>query len=136
MCHLPNVCSVMSKQTWPARPKLTKRLTQYNIKLLNVHSERDHAARDRSEVERLEAQRFRDGCTAWRKTQSSDLTVAVKTGSEQNADLKASFVQLGATSVPIRTKIRDLVGCVTTTKELGSEIQSLGQNPAEASCRT
>ena len=56
----------------------------------------------------------------------------METGSEEKADLKASFVQLEATSEPIWTKIRELVGCVTITKELVSEIRSLQQNPTEA----
>ena len=77
-------------------------------------SERDHAALHTSEVERLEVQRVREGFTAWCKTQSSDLTVAVETGCEEKA---------------IRTQIRELVGCVTTTKELGSVIRSVEQNP-------
>ena len=45
---------------------------------------------------------------------------------------RASLVQLGATSESLQTKTRDLVGCVTTTKELESEIRSLEQNPTEA----
>ena len=59
----------------------------------------------------------------------ADLTVAVETGSEEKVDLKASFVQLGAASESLRTKIRDLVGCVTITKGAGSEIRSLGAEP-------
>ena len=92
-------------------------------------SEQGHAVLDRSEVERFEAHRVREEFTAWCKTQSSDLTVAVETGSEEKAVQKASFDQLGATSESIRTKIRELVERVTTTKELESEIQSLSAEP-------
>ena len=99
-------------------------------------SERDHAALDRSEVEQLEVQRLREGFTAWRKTQSSDLTVAVETGSEEKADLKASFVQFATTSEHIRTMIRDLVGCVTTTKELGQRHDLWSRTQRRPSCRT
>ena len=55
-------------------------------------SEQGHAVLDRSEAVRLEAHRVREEFTAWCKTQSSDLTVAVETGSEERADLKASVV--------------------------------------------
>ena len=55
----------------------------------------------------------------------------METGSEEKVDLKASFVQLGAASESLRTKIRDLVGCVTITKALGQRYGLWGQNPTE-----
>ena len=42
-------------------------------------------------VERLEAYRVHKEFIAWCKTQSSDLTLAVETGSKEKADLKASL---------------------------------------------
>ena len=94
-------------------------------------SQQGHAVLVRSEVERLEAHGVREEFTAWCKTQTSDLTVAVETGSEEKVDLKASFVQLGAASESLRTKIRDLVGCVTITKVLGQRYVFWWQNPTE-----
>ena len=84
-------------------------------KVTNKHhrgesSQQGHALLVRPEVERLEAHGVREEFTAWCKTQTSDLTVALETGSEEKVDLKASFVQLGAASESLRTKIRDLVG--------------------------
>ena len=94
-------------------------------------SQQGHAVLVRSEVERLEAHGVREEFAAWCKTQTSDLTVAVETRSEEKVDLKASFVQLGATSESLQTKTRDLVGCVTITKELGQRYGLWEQNPTE-----
>ena len=91
-------------------------------------SQQGHAVLVRSEVERLEAP---EEFTAWCKTQTSDLTVAVETGSEEKVDLKASFVQLEAANESLRTKIRDLDGCVTITKELSQRYGLWEQNPTE-----
>ena len=54
-------------------------------------SQKGHAVLVRSEVERLEAHGVREEFTAWCKTLTSDLTVAVETGSEEKADLKGEF---------------------------------------------
>ena len=94
-------------------------------------SQQGHAVLDRSEVERLEAHGVRGEFAAWCKTQTSDLTVAVETRSEEKVDLKASFVQLGAASESLRTKIRDLVGCAAITKELGQRYGLCVQDPTE-----
>ena len=59
------------------------------------------------------------------------LDSCVETRSEEEVDLKASFVQLGATSESLQTKTRDLVGCVTITKELGQRYGLWRQNPTE-----
>ena len=106
-------------------------------KVTNKHHQRSessqqgHAGLVKAEVERLEAHGVREEFTAWCKTQTSDLTVAVETGSEEKVDLKASFVQLGDASESLRTKIRDLAGCVTMTKELGQRYGLWEQNPTE-----
>ena len=60
-------------------------------------------------VERLEAHRVHKEFTAWCKTQSSDLTLAVETGSKEKADLVTSLVLFG-------TKISGLDGSIATTK--------------------
>ena len=66
-------------------------------KVTNKHHQRGessqegHAVLVRSEVERLEAHGVREEFTAWCKTQTSDLTVAVETGSEEKVDLKGEF---------------------------------------------
>ena len=86
--------------------------------------QQSHVVLVRSEVERLEAYGVREEFSAWCKTQTSDLTVAVEKGSEEKVDVKASSAQLGAASESLRTKIRDLGGCVTITKE-----RSLGAEP-------
>ena len=57
-------------------------------------SQQGHAVLVRSEVERLEAHRVREECTAWCKTQTSDLTVAVETGREEKVDLKGEFCSI------------------------------------------
>ena len=67
-------------------------------------------------AEGLEAHRVHEEFTAWCKTQSSDLTFAVETGSKEKADLEASLVQLGATSESLQTKMSDLAGCTATTE--------------------
>ena len=54
-------------------------------------SQQGHAVLVRSEVERLEAHGVREEFTAWCKTRTSDLTVAVETGSEEKVDLKGEF---------------------------------------------
>ena len=54
-------------------------------------SQQGHAVLVRSEVEQLEAHGFREEFTAWCKTRTSDLTVAVEAGSEEKADLKGEF---------------------------------------------
>ena len=61
-------------------------------KVTNKHHQRGesshqgHAVLVRSEVERMEAHGVREEFTAWCKTQTSDLTVAVETGSEEKAE--------------------------------------------------
>ena len=67
-------------------------------------------------AEGLEAHRVHEEFNAWCKTQSSDLTLAVETGSKEKADLEASLVQLGATSESLQTKMSDLAGCIATTE--------------------
>ena len=64
----------------------------------------------------MEAHRVHEEFTAWCKTQSSDLTLAVETGSKEKADLEASLVQLGATSESLQTKMSDLAGGIATTE--------------------
>ena len=54
-------------------------------------SQQGHAVLVRSEVERLEARGVREEFTAWCKTRTSDLTVAVETGCEEKVDLKGEF---------------------------------------------
>ena len=119
-----------------ARKKRSSRQTKRK-KVTNKHhqrgesSQQGHAVLVRSEVERLEAHGVREEFTAWCKTQTSDLTVAVETGSEE----KASFVQLGAASESLRSKTRDLVGCVTITKELGQRYGLWSRTQRRQSCR-
>ena len=67
-------------------------------------------------AEGLEAHRVHEEFTAWCKTQSSDLTLGVETGSKEEADLEASLVQLGATSETLQTKISDLAESTATTE--------------------
>ena len=82
---------------------------------MNKHHQRDessqqgHAVLVRSEVERLEAHGVREEFTAWCKTQTSNLTVAVGTGSEEKVDLKGEFCSTRSTSESLQTKARDLV---------------------------
>ena len=105
--------------------------------MTNKHHQRSESSQQgravlvRSEVERLEAHGVREEFTAWCKTQTSDLTVAVEMGSEEKVDLKASFVQLGATSESLQTKTHDLAGSVTITMELGQRYGLWEQNPTE-----
>ena len=47
----------------------------------------------------------------------------------------ASFVQLGTTSESLQTKTRDLVGCVTITKELSQRHGFWGRTQRRQSCR-
>ena len=47
----------------------------------------------------------------------------------------ASLVQLGATSESLQTKTRDLVGCVTITKELGQRYGLWSRTQRRQSCR-
>ena len=58
--------------------------------MTNKHHQ-GHAVLVRSEVERLEAHGVREYFTAWCKARTSDLTVAVETGSEEKVDLKGEF---------------------------------------------
>ena len=117
------------------KARLDLRLHETREKLEEVHAQRvaqavvAHKARARAiaDEESPELPRERTRNRSGERFQSHP-----KSSPKQRADLKASFVQLGATSESIRTKIRDLVGCVTITKELVSEIRSLQQNPTEA----
>ena len=72
------------------------------------------SGRSRPKVWRLTS--FTKNFTAWCKTQSSDLTFAVETGSKEKADLEASLVQLGDTSESLQTKMSDLAGSIATTE--------------------
>ena len=82
-----------------ARKKRSSRQTTdtKRKKVTNKHhqrgesSQQGHAVLVRSEVERLEARGVREEFTAWCKTRTSDLTVAVETGCEEKVDLKGEF---------------------------------------------
>ena len=67
-------------------------------------------------AEVLEAHGGHEEFTTWCKTQSSALTLAVETGSEEKADLEASLVQIGATRDSVQTKISDPAGSAATTE--------------------